>query len=140
MSELQLVYEPFPSEALERFVEDGVINHNFAATGISEYFPVGFFLKNERGEYLGGVTGYTWGSWLQVRFLWVATDSRRRGNATRLLDAAEDFAREHGCAWATLETHTFQALALYQKRGYVVFGQLDDYPPGHKKYFLRKAL
>jgi len=29
---------------------------------------------------------------------------------------------------------------MYEKRGYVVFGTLDDYPAGHQKFFLRKKL
>ena len=36
--------------------------------------------------------------------------------------------------------NSFQALGFYQKRGYTVAGQLDGYPPGHTKYFLRKEL
>jgi ribosomal protein S18 acetylase RimI-like enzyme len=140
MEGLALIYEPFPSHAVEDYVERGVINHNFAATGQSHYSPVGYFLKNQRGEYLGGLTGYTWGNWLQVRFLWVAPSLRNRGHGTRLMDAAEDFALQHECGHATLETHSFQALGFYQKRGYTIAGQLDDYPPGHAKYFLRKTL
>lgn len=140
MEPLELIYEPFPGDALERFVEDGVINHNYASTGHAEYFPVGFFLKNGRGEWLGGLTGYVWGGWLQVRFLWVASAFRSCGNGTRLMDAAEAFAVERDCACATLETHSFQALGFYQKRGYDVIGKLDNYPPGHTKYFLRKQL
>ena len=45
-----------------------------------------------------------------------------------------------GCFAATLETHSYEALGFYQKRGYEVFGMLEDYPPGHSKYFLRKRL
>lgn len=75
-----------------------------------------------------------------MRFLWVASAWRSQGNGARLMDAAEGFAVEHGCPDATLETHSFQALGLCQRRGYAVVGRLDDYPPGHAKYFLRKVL
>jgi hypothetical protein len=33
-----------------------------------------------------------------------------------------------------------QAMEAFQKAGYEVFGKLDDYPPGHSKYFLKKEL
>ena len=140
MEDLTLHYEAFPAEAQVRFVEDSLVGHNFATTGLGEYFPVGFFLKNPAGECLGGLMGYTWGDWLQVRYLWVASLLRGRGFGTRLMDAAEAFAMQHGCHHATLETHSFQALGFYEKRGYAVFGTLGDYPPGHAKYFLRKTL
>jgi ribosomal protein S18 acetylase RimI-like enzyme len=56
------------------------------------------------------------------------------------MDAAEAFAVERGAFAATLETHGFQAPNFYTKRGYGVFGRLDDYPPGHAKLFPRKRL
>ena len=140
MDDLSLVYDPLPSDALTRFVSDNVVNVNFARTGISTWHPVGFFLKNTRGEILGGVTGHVWGGWMHVAFLWVTEMLRGQGNGTRLMDAAEGFAVEHGATSATLETLSVQAPDFYRKRGYVVFGQLDDYPPGHTKFYLRKTL
>ncbi len=56
------------------------------------------------------------------------------------MDAAEAFAVERGAFAANLETHSFGAKEFYTRRGYVVFGQLDDYPPGHTKLFLRKQI
>jgi GNAT superfamily N-acetyltransferase len=140
MEELQLVFEPLPGEALTRFVSDNVINLNFARTGVTDWHPIGYFLKNARGEFLGGLTGYVWGGWMHVNLLWVTEGLRGEGHGTRLMDAAEAFAVEHGCIGATLETHSFQAPGFYAKRGYEVFGTLGDYPPGHTKLFLRKRL
>jgi ribosomal protein S18 acetylase RimI-like enzyme len=140
MDDLLLVYEPLPGEALARFLESGVIDHALATTGIAEWHPANFFLKNARGEWLGGCAGMVWGGWLHIRLLWVAAPTRGRGAGTRLMDAAESFAIERGAGNATLETHSFQALDFYRRRGYAVFGELDDYPPGFTKYFLRKRL
>ncbi len=140
MEGLQLVFEPLPSDALTRFLADNVINANFARTGVSNWHPVGYFLKNTRGEWLGGLTGYIWGGWLHVNFVWVTEALRGQGYGSRLMDAAEAFAVEHRAFAATLETHSFQAPDFYTKRGYEVFGQLEDYPPGHAKLFLRKRL
>lgn len=56
------------------------------------------------------------------------------------MDQAEAYARERGAHSVTLDTHTFQARPFYEARGYEVFGTLDDYPEGHKKFFLRKKL
>ena len=140
MQTIDLIYEPFPSGDLARFLEDNVLNHGFAQTGISEWFPVGFFLRNGRGEYLGGCTGHIWGGWMQIRYLWVSESLRRRGYGSRLMDAAEDFAAEHGSHGVTLETHSYQAKDFYLKRGFEVFATLDGYPVGHAKHYLRKRL
>ena len=83
-------------------------------------------------EYLG---------WrLHVMHLWIASAVRRQQHGTRLMQAAEDYAVERGCIAATLETTSFEARPFYEKRGYEVFATLDDYPPGHSKFFLRKRL
>jgi GNAT superfamily N-acetyltransferase len=138
--ELELVFDPLPSDALIELVRDNVISASLAKTGIADWHPVGFFLKSRRGEWLGGLTGYIWGGWLHVNFLWVSEALRGQRNGTRLMDAAEAMAKQRGAFAATLETHTHQAPEFYAKRGYTVFGRIDDYPPGHAKLFLSKRL
>jgi len=140
MGPLRIVFEQTAEEAVRRIVMDGVDLHNVAATGHSAFYPMCFLLRSVRDEIVGGVLGYLWGGWLQVQYLWVAEPLRGQGHASRLMDSAEGYAVERGCTAAALETHSFQALAFYQKRGYAVFGTLEDYPPGHAKHFLRKAL
>jgi GNAT superfamily N-acetyltransferase len=140
MDDLELVFDPLPGDALTRFITDNLVNVSLARTGVSDWHPVNFFLKSPRGEWLGGLMGFVWGGWLHVKILWVAEAVRGQGHGTRLMDAAEGFALEHGAIAATLDTHTFQAPGFYARRGYEVFGRLDDYPLGHAKLFLRKTL
>jgi ribosomal protein S18 acetylase RimI-like enzyme len=137
---LEIVFDPLPAETLSRLVSENVISANVASTGFSDWHPVGFFLRSARGEWLGGLTGYVWGGWLHVNFLWVSEALRGQGHGTRLMDAAEAMARERGATGATLETFTSQAPDFYAKRGYSIFGRIDDYPPGHAKLFLSKRL
>jgi len=106
---------------------------------LPDYFPVNFVLRGERGDVLGGMLGQIWGHWLQVTYLWVAEMARGAGHGTQLLANAEAYARSHGVVGATVETHSFQARPFYERLGYEVFGTLEGYPPGHSKFFLRKA-
>ena len=140
MQKPEIVFDPLPTEALSRLIIDQLVAHNLAATGLSTYYPAGFFLKSLRGEWLGGLIGEIWGGWLHVKILWVDAAARSQGNGTRLLQAAEDYAVERGCFAATVETHSFQARPFYEKCCYEVFGTLEDYPPGHAKFFMRKRL
>jgi GNAT superfamily N-acetyltransferase len=65
---------------------------------------------------------------------------RGRDFATNMMDRAEAYARERHCHSIMLDTHSFQARPFYEKRGFEVFGTLDDWPLGHKKFFLKKKL
>jgi GNAT superfamily N-acetyltransferase len=139
MEQPELVFEPH-NDAAFAFVRDRLSLYNAGATGRSDFYNVNIFLKGEKGEILGGLLGYVWSDWLYVSILWVDDALRGKGNATRLMDAAEDYARQRGCHSASLDTHSFQARPFYEKRGYELFGTLDDYPKGHKKFFLKKRL
>ncbi len=136
--ELKIVFDQAGTDAA--FVREHLDIFNVGATGVSAYYPVHFFLKSERGETLGGLLGSAWGCWLHISYLWVDEVVRGQGWATRLMDQAEAYARERGCHSVQLDTHSFQARPFYEKRGYEVFGTLDDYPEGHKKFFLRMKL
>jgi GNAT superfamily N-acetyltransferase len=140
MEKLEIVFDPLPPDALTRFVTESLGSYNIAATGQESWYPVGFFLKSGRNEWLGGLLGNIWGGWLHVSHLWLAAPARRHGHGTRLLQAAERYAVERGCWAAALETHSYEARPFYEKLGYEVFAVLEDYPPGHTKFYLRKQL
>ena len=139
MAELEIVFSQEGGSAAQ-FVREHLDIFNVGATGISAYYPVNFFLKSDRDEIMGGLLGSIWGGWLHITYLWI--DEAERGNrwATRLMDRAEAYARARGCHSVTLDTHSFQARPFYEKRGYEIFGTLDDFPKGHKKFFLQKRL
>ena len=45
VEDLEMVFEPLPSEALTRFLADNVINVNIAKTGVSTLAPSRLFFK-----------------------------------------------------------------------------------------------
>ena len=94
MDDYEILFEPFPDEELKYFVTEGVDLHTIATTGLFEWYPSNFFLRSERGEWLGGLYGNIWGGWLHVKALWVIKSVQRRGHGRRLLEAAESYALE----------------------------------------------
>jgi GNAT superfamily N-acetyltransferase len=72
--------------------------------------------------------------------MWIKEEFRGHGYGQRLLELAEEKARELGARNAYLDTFSFQALDFYKKFGYQVFGELNDFPVGHQRYYLTKQL
>ena len=94
----------------------------------------------ERGKIVGGVAGEIFFGWLYVSLLWISEDYRGRGFGSKLMKAAEKALRRRGVKHAWLDTFSFQAPAFYRKLGYREFGRLKNFPAGHVRSFLTKAL
>jgi GNAT superfamily N-acetyltransferase len=139
MNGLQLTIESQPAAQDIEFLEDRINEYNIAQTGFNDGKLLAIFVR-EADTMVAGLFGWTWGGCCEVRFLWVHEQRRGQGYGTQLLLTAEQEAAARGCLLITLDTHQFQAPAFYQKHGYEVFGVLDGYPLGYKKYCLRKPL
>jgi GNAT superfamily N-acetyltransferase len=135
--DLRVNDQPEPRDV--EHLREQLYTFNVEATGIDDGRELAIFLRDDRG-LVAGLHGYTWGGCLDVRELWVREDSRSRGYGRALVEAAEREGRARGCRVATLDTHSFQAPEFYLKLGWEVFGVLDGYPAGHRKYYLKKSL
>jgi len=127
-----------PTDADIRTVKHHLIAFNNQHAEPEHYQQLVLFVRDSSEKIAGGLLGYTHWRWLFVQNLWVAESLRGFGYGQKLMQHAEHEARLRGCHHAYLDTFDFQALGFYQKIGYELFGQLDDYPPGHTKYFLQK--
>lgn len=94
----------------------------------------------ESGEPVGGLCGRTAGGWLAIDLIFVPETLRGMGLATQLIAMAEEEAKRRDCHSAWLDTMNPQALTLYRRLGYEIFGELKDYPIGNSRFFLQKTL
>ena len=134
-----LSLEPESAETVRAAVLEGLRSHNRPYTAAPDSLPL--IIAARDGEALvGGLVGQTYWQWLHVELLWVAEVYRGRGLGRRLLRAAEDQARQRGVRHVYLDTLDFQARPFYEREGYEVFGVLEDYPPGHARFYMRKDL
>lgn len=97
-------------------------------------------LEDDAGNVVGGVTGYSRWGWLFLASVAVPVELRGQGWGRRLIEATETAAVQRGCQYIWLDTYSFQARPFYEKLDYRVFGQLDDHPPGHTRFFMFKTL
>jgi GNAT superfamily N-acetyltransferase len=140
MRNLRITSESRASPEDAAVIHDGLARFNVAATKHTYYSPVAIFLRDDRDAVLGGALGDVWGGWLDLVYLWIAEPLRGQGYGERLLQAAEDEARAHGCRGVFLETFGFQARPFYERYGYEVFAELPDRPAGYVSYFMKKTL
>lgn len=137
MSEVRITIGDHCNRKISDCVEQGLIGYN-ASCGAAESYRDLVVLSHHGDDLVGGLIGNTNWNWLFVKQLWVAESFRRRGIGRRLMIAAEREARLRGCVHAHCDTFDFQALPFYEKLGYSIFGQLEDYPAGHARFFLHK--
>jgi GNAT superfamily N-acetyltransferase len=95
-------------------------------------------VRDAAGAILGGMWGWSGRGWLYIDLFGLPPSLRRSGMGTRLMAMAEAEARARGCIGLYLDTFSFQARPFYEKQGLSVFGQIDNYPAGHIRYFLSK--
>ena len=127
------------SEADAQLIRQKLNEFNFNLVPHYNHEILNLVIRREN-TLIAGLIGDTYWNWLYVSLFWVDERERDRGLGSQILAKAEEIAIQRGCKNAHLETHDFQNLEFYQKRGYVVFGKLEDLPEGHTKYFLRKHL
>jgi GNAT superfamily N-acetyltransferase len=135
-----LPIEADPSPGDIQALRESLYRFNVAALDGLEGEELAVILRDEVGDLLGGIYGWTWAGWLEVNLLWVREDQRGRGLGSRLLAAAEAEGRARGAHTALLDTHTFQAPDFYRRHGYHVYAAVEGYPPGHSKLLFRKRL
>src|SRR6476660_9852370 len=97
-------------------------------------------LPGESEATIAGLLGHTLWNGFFISALWVAEAVRRKGIGRQLLARAEELAIQNGCDHIHLDTFDFQARDFYEKNGFQIFGTIQDYPIGHKRYYLVKRL
>jgi predicted N-acetyltransferase YhbS len=114
--------------------------YNEAQAGPSNAQLLALLIRDDNGEILGGLYGRFFYQWLFIELLSVPEQARGQGMGSKLMQMAEDLAREKECVGIWLDTFEFQAPEFYKRLGYNELGQIADYPPGHKRFFFQKHL
>ena len=116
-------------------------NQSIAPTAQETYSEsINLILKDHEGQIYGGVLGRFYRFALYIHVLWVSEQLRGNGYGSKLLEEIELISRSKGCKLIHLDTWNFQAPEFYIKHGFEVFGILEGFPEGFKRYYLKKSV
>lgn len=138
MLKIEIAETPTSDET--EFIVQQLLKFNSRCAGEGNFKALTIFLRDADENLVGGLLGATYWQWLYIDIFWIHKSCRGEGYGDTLLAAAEQEAVRRGCKYAHLDTFSFQAPEFYQKRGYVVFGELPDFPQGYHRFFLKKEL
>lgn len=119
-------------------VRQGLERFNAQSIGHSQYEDFQLYARDQEDQVIGGLFGNVGMGWLYIDYLWLNDEKRSHGLGSALLKRAEEHARDLGCKGVFLYTYSFQAPGFYQKQGYQIMGVLEDCPPGHQRFYLKK--
>jgi len=121
-------------------VEERLYEYNSAQTGRRDARGIGFVVHDAAGNMVGAAAGYTWAGTAELKQMWVDEACREQGYGRALLDAFVTEAQARGVRRIWVQSHDFQAPALYEKAGFQRMAAFDGWPDGHVNVILCKAL
>jgi ribosomal protein S18 acetylase RimI-like enzyme len=130
-----------PQAGVYEAMTGGLLSYNEAHAGARNYQALAVLVTElKTGRILGGVWAGTSFEYLHIDALYLPETLRGQGLGSELVTMAEKEAQRRRCHAVWLDTFSFQARGFYEKLGYSIFGMLEDYPPGHQRYFMTKSL
>jgi GNAT superfamily N-acetyltransferase len=110
--------------------------------GVDEMPEVRYGYVALDGEtFIGCVSGLQYRQWFYITDLWLEKAYRKRGLGAKLLQAIEMKAGSAGVKHIWTWTAGYEAPSFYQKYGYRIFCEFEDYySTRHSRIGLRKLL
>ena len=137
---LRIEFSPTPTEEERQAILLPLRAYNASKAGGTLPENIALLVRDENDQILGGLYARLFYQWLFIDLLSVPEQARGQGMGSKLMQMAEDLARERKCIGLWLDTFEFQAPAFYSKLGFVEVGQIADYPRGSRRFFMQKRL
>lgn len=132
-------YNTIPKE-YEDLLYRGISEGALQAKGLPPILSFSIFIKDQKQQVMGGVSGVSFYGSLYVDSLWIDQALRHQGWGTKLMHEAEKIAKEKNARFITLNTMDWEALPFYQKLGYSIEFIREGYDKNSKMFILRKNL
>lgn len=135
---LKITYKREYSKEDAKKIRQGLDKHAREECGFDEVEDFALFLHDLADEIVGGCYGIMYYGCLYIDHLWVDEKFRNQRLGTKLVQSAEDLAKQNGCLFSTIDTMDWQALDFYKKLGYEVELERHGYRDDTIMYSLRK--
>lgn len=136
----EIIYEANPIASDIQILGNGIMEYAKQRKGHTRLEFFAFFIRDENNNILGGCNGTNLYGCLHIEQLWLTESLRGQGYGTKLMQAAEDFGRQYGCTFTTVNTMDWEALGFYKKLGYQIEFERHGFLKSSVFYFLRKEL
>lgn len=137
---MRLEIDNCPQESDIELLISNLVAYNKTYLKNIRRIPLATWCRDDDGAIIGGVSGSTFGKWLEIKYLWVDEVERQKGIGSSILKAVEEAAISRNCLYALVDTYDFQAKPFYIKNGYMEVCSLNEYPISGKLFYLAKHL
>ena len=127
-----------PEKAQE--IANQIRAYNSSKREEAESEPLNLYVEDEKGNHMAGLVAETFGNWLEIEYLFVKEELRGQGIGSKLLQQAENEAKNRNCRFSFVNTYQFQAPDFYLSHGYKEVFALQDYPYTGQRYYYQKDL
>lgn len=141
MENINIVYQDELSPSHKKMIIDG-LNHNaYAKKELGKNNgSFSFAIESSNGEFEAGISGFHYYGCFYIDLLFVAEKARGKGYGSKLMEKAENLAKERGCLFMAVNTMDFEAKPFYTKHGFEVEFIREGFEKGAVMYYMRKPL
>lgn len=137
---MNIIYQECATPEEEEILLEGIFKQAVETKGMSRIKPFSYLVKGEDNSLIGGVTGSTYYGYMYVELLWVDPQYRKHKWGSKLMQAAENLAKERNCSYICVTTMDWEAKPFYQKLGYEISYIHEGFENDSQMYVLRKKL
>ena len=95
------------------------------------------FLVYDNETMIGGMNVIVdYYNWAHIYMTWVDEKYRGKGLGSQIMDMVIQYAHENNLTGIKTETWDFQARGFYEKKGFKVYGKLENHPKGITEFYL----
>ena len=95
------------------------------------------FLMYDNNQMIGGINVIIdYYNWAHIYMTWVDERYRRHGIGSQIMDMVIQYAKDNNLTGIKTETWDFQAKGFYEKKGFKVYGTLENHPKGITEFYL----